>query len=66
VKAAKPDIHSNKKLKLLDHFAEITAVEEATNQKSLDLKKLQSQAAMAKIKAKANIQIQRDKLKADL
>ena len=65
-KAAKPDIHHDKKLKPLDRFAEIAAMEEATNQKLLDLKKLHSQATMAKIKAKANIQIQRDKLKADL
>jgi hypothetical protein len=65
-KASKPDIHRDKKLKPMDRFADIAAVEEATNQKSLDLKKLQSQAAMARIKAKADIRIQRDKLRGEL
>jgi hypothetical protein len=65
-KASKQDIHRDKKLKPMDRFADIAAVEEATNQKSLDLKKLQSQAAMARIKAKADIRIQRDKLRGEL
>lgn len=66
VKASKSDIHRSKRMKPLDRFADMAGAEEITNQKNLDLKKLQSQAAMAKIKAKADIQIQRDKLKAEL
>jgi hypothetical protein len=66
VKASKSDIHRSKKMKPLDRFADMAGAEEITHQKNLDLKQLQSQAAMAKIKAKADIQIQRDKLKAEL
>jgi hypothetical protein len=65
-KASKSDIHRSKKMKPLERFADMASAEEVTNQKNLDLKKLQSRANMAKIKAKADIQIQRDKLKAEL
>ena len=58
--------HDKKLSKILDRFADLANVEEVTNQKELDLKRLQSQNARVKIKAKADIQIQRDKLKAEL
>lgn len=65
-KASKSDIHRSKKMKPLERFADLASAEEVTNQKNLDLKKLQSRANMVKIKAKADIQIQHDKLKAEL
>ena len=55
-----------KKFKALDRFADLASAEEATNQKELDLKRLRSRNTFAKIRAKADIQIQRDKLKAEM
>ena len=51
-----------KKLKALDRFADLASAEEITNQKELDLKTLRLRNTLAKIKAKADIQIQHDKL----
>jgi hypothetical protein len=55
-----------KKFKPLDRFSELATAEHITNQKELDLKALQSQNALAKIRARADIQIQRDKLRAEM
>ena len=58
--------HDKKPSKILDHFMDLASAKEVTNQKELDLKRLQLQNARVKIKAKVDIQIQRDKLKAKL
>jgi hypothetical protein len=68
-KSSKPNAHpgrDKKSSKTLDRFADLASAEEVTNQKQLDLKRLQSQNAKAKIKAKADVQIHRDKLRAEL
>jgi hypothetical protein len=69
-KALKSEFNRDKKSKVLDRFADIASAEEVTNQKALDLKKVRSQNQaqndIVKIKAKAEVQIQRDRLKAEL
>ena len=66
VKASKPNIHCSKKMKPLEcsSFADLASAEEVTNQKNLDLKKLKSWTTLVKIKAKVDIQIHHNKLKA--
>ena len=65
-KALKADPHRDKKSKVLDRYADLASAEEVTNQKELKLKKARMENASTKIKAKAEIQIQHDKLKAKM
>ena len=66
MKAPKADSHHNKKSKVLDRYANLVSAKEVTNQKELDFKKARMENASMKIKAKAEIQIQHDKLKAEM
>ena len=66
VKAPKADSHRDKKSKVLDRYADLASAEEVTSQKELEFKKARLENASAKIKAKAEIQIQCDKLRAEM
>jgi hypothetical protein len=62
---SKPATLDSKKAKVIDRFADIAAAEEVTVQKTLELRKMRAHGVVAKIKARADIQMQHERLRAE-
>jgi hypothetical protein len=62
---SKPATLDSKKAKVIDRFADVAAAEEVTAQKTLELRKMRAHGEVAKIRARADLQMQRERLKAE-